>query len=235
MRLLLAAILLVQAAPAQSEADKVEAALKRIGERKYRLYSLGKESGSCTLKTTLEKDGDGKVAVFEDRNEGESEVVIEKAALPALTLRSITIKDLQGRFIAVATVRDGKADVQTADERKTVDVTPSTLGLSAMFRLLCLKPQEVGTTFKIDILIPGHFLLKDNTFRCAAKESVEIGGAKLDAFRWDHTAQRSVDTPEGTRTLSLANSYWIGTEGYMLRFTAKQQDRVVKEMRYEPR
>jgi hypothetical protein len=39
-------MLLILAAPAQSEAEKLEAALKRFGERNYKIFKDGKESGS---------------------------------------------------------------------------------------------------------------------------------------------------------------------------------------------
>src|SRR6266850_5474002 len=66
MRALLAAILLLQAAPAQSEADKLEAALKRFGDRSYLILANGEKLGTSTLKTRVEKVDGRSVAVLED-------------------------------------------------------------------------------------------------------------------------------------------------------------------------
>src|SRR5258705_177928 len=65
MRMLMAAILLLQAGPVQSEADKAEAALKKFGERNYKILQDGQESGSMTLRAGVEKEGDRKVAMIE--------------------------------------------------------------------------------------------------------------------------------------------------------------------------
>ena len=45
MRLILAAVLLLQAAPIQSEADKLEAALKRFGNRTYAMIVSARRPG----------------------------------------------------------------------------------------------------------------------------------------------------------------------------------------------
>src|SRR5258705_2378784 len=65
MRMLLAAILLLQAAPLQSEADKAEAALKRLDRKNTRLNSSHLGTSNTTFCLEKKKEGDRKVAMIE--------------------------------------------------------------------------------------------------------------------------------------------------------------------------
>ena len=56
MRMILAALLLAQAAPAQSEADKLEAALKKFGNRTYGMFVSNAKAGQLTMKTRVETE-----------------------------------------------------------------------------------------------------------------------------------------------------------------------------------
>src|SRR5687767_11598527 len=145
MKIILSALFHLQAAPAQSEADKLEAALKKFGDRTYRIVEEGKETGTMTLKTSIERDGDKMAAVFEDRADmkiGDFQLTMtlnEKASLDGLRLISATRKGKtpDGDVDWRVSVRGGKAAMKVEDREQTIDVTARTVGELAVMRLVC--------------------------------------------------------------------------------------------------
>src|SRR5687767_14549782 len=92
MILILASVLLLQDTP-PSPSEKIEASLKRFGDRTYGVLRDGKEAGTLTLKHRIEVVEDVKIVSFEDRlslkvRDGE-EIVnwTEESSLEDLRLR----------------------------------------------------------------------------------------------------------------------------------------------------
>jgi len=224
MRVLLAAILAFQSATAQSEADKLEAALKKFGERRYQVTEGGKATGTMTLKTRLDMEGDRKVVILEDqlvRKVGGTEstlTITETSALDGLGLmRAELAAVIPGRTIeATASVRGGDAYIKNDDGLLMLRDVKDELGVLTATRLLCAKPQEVGASFKARILLwTAPSPDRTHEFRCVARESIEVGGTKVDAFKWEQKWKG--DLIKGGES-SIENAYWLGADGALLRF-----------------
>ncbi|HKS17394.1 MAG TPA: hypothetical protein VJU16_08790 [Planctomycetota bacterium] len=230
MRLLLAAVLLVQAATPQSEADKLEAALKKFGNRSYRIKDGGKEVGTLTVKTRIEKAGDRKVAVLEDEYAVKFDGVDttmsyrETASLEGLRLVSGHHKIVTpgGPVECKIVIKDGKARLQDGGENPILDISPTMVGELAVLRLVCAAEQKRGANFKADLLSlgvpafePGH------AFRCIGPEQIQVAGKKVDVFRWEQKGEWkhkvTVDGQETTLTFVMDKSYWVSPDGYLVR------------------
>jgi len=80
-----------------------------------------------------------------------------------------------------------------------------------MIRLLCAQEQKEGRSFKVDMFDIDMFgVQKDHAFTCSGKETIEIGGKKFDAFKWQEKWTTKEDYHR-TRT------YWVSVDGYLLR------------------
>jgi hypothetical protein len=214
VRTLLAVALLLQAAPAQSEAEKSEAALKKFGDRTYIMaLSSGDKMGRVTMKTRIEKEGGRRVAVFEEtmiepfQGGKVTGTMIEKAALDGLRLLSIkwekdTIK-----------VEGTKATLVFDGKKETLDVTETVIGEMAVLRKVCAAEQKEGAEFKVDVLNPpAHEFQAGRTFRCEGKVQIELGGRKQEAFRWKEKSQ------EGQTGMQVDNTYWVSPAGFLLKY-----------------
>lgn len=228
MRFIFAGLLLLQAAPAQSEADKTEAALKKFGDRTYNLTG-GLAPMTVTMKTRIEKVGDRKVAVFIHGDVGGT--AIETASLEGLLLLSEISSDPKGDVRKEISIRDSQATIiQNGKEQETVAVTKSTVGVSALWRLICMKEQKVGASFRVDLLLYGDRVSKDHEFRCVAKETIEIGGVKHAAFKWDQKGEWTVKMRREVHTFAINHSHWVSPDGYLLRWTAYKGGEVSHDM-----
>ena len=235
---LLAASLLLQSAPApaQSEADKLEAALKKFGDRKYRLFTMGKETGHLSMKTRIETEGDQKVAVFEDKGDVKIEdkveggTMTERLALVGPRILSITSKDAGGRNEVAISIREGKATIKKGEDTKVLNVTNSSIGMGSVYRMVCTQEQKVGGTFKIDHLGPEGFST-GHEFRCVGREQLEIAGVKHNAFKWELKGEGDIEMPGvENSTYSFDNAYWVSPDGYLLRMAAFDEGKIVNEM-----
>jgi hypothetical protein len=166
------------------------------------------------------------VAVFEDRVEmkvGEAEVsmsLIEKASLNGLRLISgkRTGKVPGGRIDWWVSVGEGKASLRVDDRQQTIDVTEGTIGELAVLRLVCAAEQKVGATFKADVLVMvAERVDRGHEFRCVARETLDIAGAKRDACKWEETFEGTITVNGKTGTSKTANTYWSSPDGYPLR------------------
>jgi len=236
MNALLAALLLLQAAPAQSEAEKAEAAIKKFGVRKYKMLTQGKEAGTMVLQARVETEGGAKVVVLHLKGDSTIEgkvdggTIDEKTTLEGLRLLSVRTRTADGKVDEGISIKDGQATVTPVDgEVKTVKVTGSTIGFAAMFLIACVQEQKAGSTFKVDIL---HFkdLQKDHEFRCVAKETIEIGGKKYDSFKWEQKGKGTIDLPDEDITYKIENFWWISPDGYLLRMTTNEDGKVLNDM-----
>ena len=230
MKFLLTAILLVQAAPAQSPADKLEAALKKFGDRNYRILLDGKDAGICSLKTRIEKEGGKSVAVFEDQFAmalEEQKLVMtwtQKASTDRLQLISAKhTTDLSGRKSEwILQVEGKKALIESDGKKETVEIGVGAIGEAGMVRLVCAAEQKEGASFTADVMSgvanqfqPGH------SFKCVGKESLDIGGKKLDTFKWENKGEWkstvTVDGQEVPNSTSVQNTFWVSPDGYLVR------------------
>lgn len=223
MRLLLF-MLLLQAAPAQTEADKTEAALKKFGDRTYRVMEGSKATGTMTLKTRIERIGDQKVAIFEDRLERkvgdalEAVTITETSKLDGLGLirgESATSSPA-GDVEASVSVRDGDAYTSGPDGMLMLLNVEGFMGILAPARVLSMKTQEVGATFKANVVLwttpSGN---SSHEFRCVSKESLEVDGKKIDAFKWEVKWKGKLIKGADR---SIKKEYWIGADGTLLQF-----------------
>lgn len=215
MRMILAVLLLLTSAPAQSEADKLEAALKKFGTRTYVMsLSSGEKMGTKTLKTSVVAEKGRKIAVFEEftlENGKPSGTTVERADLNGLKLISIKITILgDGKpSLNTISVEGTKATLRfTGDEDKKVDVTDKTVGDEALLRLVCAAEQKEGAELKLDVLSwPLRQVEPGRSLKCEGQKKVEIGGKKLDAFLWTEAGH-----VEG------GYKYWVSPDGYPLRW-----------------
>lgn len=237
----MAAILLLQAAPAQSEADKLEAALKKFGDRTYRIREGGKPTGTLTLKTRIEKAGDRKVAVLEDKYAVKMDGVDtgmtyrETASLEGLRLVSAHHKGVspEGNVECKIVLRDGKAKLMDNGENPTIDIGPNTVGELAVLRLVCAAEQKRGTNFKADLLSlmvpafePGH------AFRCIGPEQLQIDGKKFDVFKWEQKGEWkhkvTIEGQETTLASEVDKSYWVSPDGHLVRFRSDSMEMTIE-------
>jgi len=233
MRWLLLSTLLVQSATAQSEADKLEAALKKFGERTYRMSEAGTEVGTVTLRSKVRKEGDRKVAVLE----AEFKVKVEEMEA-AMTF--VECADLDGlKFLSArrsgntpdrkldshVTVKEGKALLKDGDAESSHAIGKETTGDLASVWLVCAAEQKKDAAFKLDVLnlaMPGHE--PGHVFACLGKETIEIGGKKVEAFKWVEKGEWKHSIKVGgkdfERNSKVENHYWVNPEGYLVRFTS---------------
>ncbi|HZN62439.1 MAG TPA: hypothetical protein VFC90_08555 [Planctomycetota bacterium] len=234
MRALLAAILAILSAPAQSEADKVEAALRRFGDREYRVFEKGNPVGRCTLKTRFEGEGGARLAIFEDRIEkaGDTPQAVtytEKAALKGLRLRWATrvdggITEDDPRI----SIEDGNAEVASAQGNLVLNKVEGACGERALIRLICGAEQKVGSVVTADLLVldPVDYQRKQQV-KCVAAETLDIGGTKFATFKWvDKREGRSILSGEPV-PYSFNNAYWVGPDGALLKFTLGSMEMVL--------
>ena len=233
MRTLIAAILLLQAAPPQSEKDKLEAALKKFGERTYRISDLGTEVGTVTLRSRIQKEGDRNVAVleveFKIKVEGQEVAMTfaETAELDGLRFVSArrTGSTPDGRMETQVTVKDGKAVIKDGDDETTHAIGRDTIGDLAPFWLLCAAEQKKDATFKRDVLnliMPGYE--PGHVYTCAGPETIDVGGRKVETFKWTEKGEwkhpMKIDGKDMLMPSKVDNSYWVGAEGCLVRFTS---------------
>ena len=226
MNMLLAAFLVFQTAEADS--GKLEEGLKRFGDRVYRVLSKGKEIGALSLKTRVATEEGKKLAVFEDRLEliqEETKIVFEvteRASLPGLRLVSVHRTDTAGavKTETIASVSQGDAYISSGDRKVMIKTTDAAMGEEALVRHLCLQEQKVGASFKADVLsLDRERLEEERELKCVAKESVEIGGAKRDAFKWEEAPADPKSAPR---------HFWISPDGYPLKVAANGLDYVLQ-------
>ena len=239
MRLILAALLLLQAAPAQTEADKVEAAIKKMTDREYRMIVSGREIGTMTLKNRVETEGGRRIAVFESvlkmtrAGEPQEELMIEKANLDGLQFLSRRLVRLGGVVDKVMEVKDGKIALKKIDgATKQVEVTKVTVSEGALYRLPCVQEQKVGAALKIDVL--DFDLQKGYELKCVERKEVELGDAKHDAFIWRLSGENTIELPSGHMKMKFEYIYWVTPEGLLLRYsmaTGDEKDQNVLELK----
>ncbi len=221
MRMLLAAILLIQAAPAQSDAYKLEAALKKFGNRTYGMYVSGRKAGKLAMKTKVETEDGRRIAVFEDAltepaTGGQvTGKVTEKASLDDLRLISVRrVTDVIGRkSLDLITVTGSMAAIRFDDEkRKTLEVPEKTVGEQTLLRLVCAAEQKKDAFLPIDVLSLTTGELESRELRCEGVVDVEIGDRKMEAFRWREKGQ------EGKPGGHVKNTYWVSAAGHLLKY-----------------
>jgi hypothetical protein len=220
MRMMLAALLLLAPEPAQSEADKLEAALKKFGNRTYGMYVSGKKAGLLKLKTKVETEGGRRLAIFEDSMTEPATggtvtgIVTEKASLDGLRLSSVRwVSILDGRrSVDSITVEGAKAVVIREGDKKTLDVPEKTMGESGLLRRVCAVEQKKGEILNVEILNHVMQELESRELRCDGEVDIEIAGKKQPAFRWREQLQ------EGKAGANVKNTYWVSSAGHLLKY-----------------
>lgn len=230
MRLALATLLLLQA-PVQSEADKVEAAIKKMTDREYRMIVRKEEIGTLTLKSRVDTEGDRKIAVFESvmkvPREGriEESTTVEKADLEGLRFLSMKVVGLDGKINYSLEVKDGKVGVKTLEGKtKSIEVTKTTVTEMTLYRFACVREQKVGSTHTLD-LFDYHNIQKGYELRCVERKTVELAGAKHDVFIWRLSGESTIDLPDGPLKLKFEYTYWVTPEGLLIRYAMAAGDR----------
>lgn len=228
MRLVLVTLLLLQAAPAQSEADKLEAALRKFGNRTYKILLKGEPVGTYALKTRVAEEEGQKLAFLEDRLETKIGETVrttdytEKAVLKGLALHWTTQTDtaLEGKSVPVIAIKDGDGHVSTtAGKRMHLKAVAGALGERALFRLVCMKEQKIGATLKVNALVlePIDYQM-DREVKCVAKETLSIGGRKIAAFKWEDKRDGSSILTGKPVPVPIDNAYWVGPDGALVKF-----------------
>jgi hypothetical protein len=226
MRWILLVSLLVQSAPPQSEADKIEAALKKFGERKYRILEKGKETGTLTLKTRVETRDKEKRVILEDRMEmknGKLDAdleLTEESSLDKLLLiraaRSGTAPDDEAKASVIQ--RGGDAFMSANGQHLIIRDTKTAIGERAVMRLVCLKEQKVGDTFRADVLVLDPMDWQEGRrFKCVAKEVVDVGDRKIETFKWEEKYAGTSSLSGKEIDVNINNAYWVGPDGYPVR------------------
>ena len=213
-------ILLIQAAPAQSEAEKLEAALKKFGDRTYGMYVSGRKSGLLKMKTKVETVDGRRLAIFEDSiiepavGGTETGKVTEKSSLEGLRLSSVRrVSVMSGsRIIDTFTIEGSKAVLRSAGEQKILDVPASTMGDLGVLRRVCAEEQKKGATFTVEVLSHAAQELQTRDLRCDGDVDVEIAGKKQPAMRWSERGR------EGQPGANVKNMYWVSAAGYLLKY-----------------
>ena len=220
MLAILASVLLIQAAPAQSEADRMESALKKFGNRTYGMYVSGKKAGLLKMKTRIESEGGRRLAIFEDSMTEPATggtvtgTVTEKASLDGLRLSSLRwVSVLDGRrSIESITVEGTQAVVILEGEKKTLDVPGKTMGESGLLRRLCAVEQRKGDILNVDILSHVTHELESRQLKCDGEVDIEIAGRKQAAFRWREQVE------EGKSGANVKNTYWVSSAGHLVKY-----------------
>lgn len=225
MRFLLAGLLLTQAAPAQSEAEKMEAALKKFGTRTYSALLEGKNAGTRTLKATVVTEKDRKVAVLEatevERGK-QTDAALEKAELKGLKLISMKVTTAKPAKADENTLKvEGlKASMRLPDTEPALefDVTENTVGDLGFLLRVCAAEQKEGAALTLDLLSWGIPQVQNLTLKCEGKKQVDVGGKKVDAYLW-----------AGKNCLDFELKYWISPDGYLLRWVEAETIEYVLE------
>jgi hypothetical protein len=211
MKWLLLASLLVQAAPAQSEADKLEAALKKFGDRTYTRFIDGIEAGYRTLKTSLVTEKGRTVSMLEvsEIESGKTlSTTVEEAELNGLKLKTARRGEVVGGKSELNTITvDGlKATLKYAGkEDKVVAITEDTVGEEGLLRRICATEQKEGAELKLDVLRYPARDIERRTLKCEGLKQLEIRGMKFDAYLWVEPGNLK---------------YWVSPDGYLLRWIA---------------
>jgi hypothetical protein len=227
LRILLAILLLAQAAPPQSEADRFEAAIKKFGERTYRITEEGKPLGTMSLKSRIEKEGDKTVAVLEDTvwlDLGPAKIELkltETASLDGLKLihAARTLDGKEEDFEVSASIRDGDAYVTVDRRHLIIREVRDVHGELGVLRLVGMKEQKVGSTFRAKVFVlesPSDELVHD--FRCVSQETLGIGGKQVDAFKWEQKWKGKAIRAGASIDATVENTYWVAADGTLLRF-----------------
>jgi hypothetical protein len=234
MRALLAAVLVL--VPAQSERETLVAALKKFGEQTFRIMEGGKKVGTYTLKTRIDLEDGQRLAVFEDRIDKHSDSstvtldLIEKATLDGLRLQWATRADGGVKEDdTTIEIRDGDGHVASDLGNILLKKVAGALGERALIRFVCVQKQEVGNSFKADLLVldPVDYQ-RGQEIKCVAKETIEVGGKKVVAHKWE-------DKREGESILSgkpiaykFDNAYWVGPDGTIVKFRSGSMEMILE-------
>jgi len=205
-----------------SDADRMEAILKKAGEHTYVFIQNRQKIGTLSLKTRIEMEAGRKIAIFEDKAdlelEGEKMTMSlkETAALGHLGVLSSMRHNNDGDWSIKI---DGtKATMKVEGREQTLEITKMVVGEQGLLRLVCVAEQKAEATFKVDVLsMTGERLEKEHHFRCLGKEGVEIGGKIIDSFKWEEKWEWK-GMVKGVPTTSRAeNTYWVSPDGYLVR------------------
>ena len=229
MQIILAAALLLQAAPTQAE--RIEAALKKMTDREYRMVGSEGEIGTMTFKQRIETEGGRKVAVLEFvarmTRDGKTEegTMSVKADLDGLRFLSMKSVDPSGKAGPALEVKDGKVEVKTlGGVAKSIDVTSTTVLEMSLLRLPGVLEQKVGSTLKVDVLDLSS-MNKDYELKCLERTTLELAGTKHDAFKWRLTGKSQLDLPSGPEVFKVTYNFWVNPEGVLLRYAMSVDDR----------
>jgi hypothetical protein len=200
----------------------MEAALKKVGDRSYKISMEGESVGTLTMKTRIEKKGNGKVVVFEDQMEmargGEKMQMTMKETAALSHLRILSAQRGGKDMDWSVSVSGNKAVLKVEGREQTVELTEGAVGESGLLRILCAAEQKEKASFKVDVLsMTSERLEKDHHFTCLGKETVEVGGKKIDAFKWEEKGEWKITRNGIAGTSSVDNSYWVSAEGYLVR------------------
>jgi hypothetical protein len=234
VRALLAAVLVL--VPAQSEADKLAAALKKFGDRSYLIMENGKKVGTYTLKTRIAVEEGRRLAVFEDRIDKHSDSstvtldLVEKATLNGLRLDWATRADGgMKEDDTTIDIQDGDGHVATDLGNLLLKKVGGAVGERALIRLVCAQEQKVGNSFKADLLVldPVDYQ-RGQEIKCVARETIDVGGKKIEAHKWE-------DKREGESVLNgkpiaykFDNAYWVGPDGTLVKFRSGSMEMILE-------
>lgn len=241
MRVLTAIILIFQVGLVQSEAETLEAAVKKFGDRKYRATRKGADALSTfTLKSRTHKDKNRTEVILESSltfNVLDTKIIFTQTETTSLDgLRLISSKaatqksDITKEDSAV--IRDGKVHLTSNGQEETIDVVEGVKGELAASWLICAAEQKVGATFKLDVLNMGAGCFEPgHSFRCVGQEEVTLGDKKVASFKWEETGEWKHKEKYGDEvreiTTQVKNTYWVGRDGYLVRFTVGEWDAVL--------
>lgn len=161
-----------------------------IEKRAYVYRRHGKEEGRGTLTTRREGGALFLDDLHEDLGTSSRFLSVKEECSAELPLRPREISvegwraDKPGRKALSALVKNGKADV-IAERDRVVDLTPSTVTVGALLRLVALLPPREGASISLDILEEDMDLRKGRTLLCLGEHEVEVGGERVRAWKWD--------------------------------------------------
>lgn len=204
-----------------------EACLKRVrnlpktyGERKF-TYRLNGESIGGGVLRTREKDG---LLELEDSLDievrGKSfSLKIAQTSTPDrwLSPREIRVAGKGGELTEyTATVEKGRLTAKCGAVERVVDISDRTVTMFALLRVVSVLPASKGARFVFDSFEaeelnykPGHEL------ECLGEEEIELGGAKVKAWKWEQTGL-------GIRT----QRYWV-RDGVLVRALIDDRKEIV--------
>jgi hypothetical protein len=214
-----------------SDADRNETALKKFGESRTYRVSHPNRRGTRTMMTRIETVDGKKVAVLEDVFDGtifEKEKrfsTAETASLGRFSMMSCKVHNKTGdeSIEGSIEVKGSKAFVTITRGGMSItipcDITGTTVSEAAMILLLCAQEQKEGQSFKVDMFdIDKSQVEKDHAFTCSGKETIDIGGKKHDAFKWQEKWTTKPSPGDSLqKDLDWKRTYWISVDGYLLR------------------